>query len=352
MARIWMSGFEAGSMDVFDVVSGTVGAGFGVSADQARSGTKAFYYANGGQNDINRGFMSIPGSPTEIYMRIACRFTGTHVYSGTRGVFMQIQGATGQHLTFCIHRDTYALNIYRKASEALLAASAPLMLNTWYCFEIHMVIHATFGVIQVKQDGSTIIDLTGTEETPLNTAGGTGGISAVSLGGGIGNPAGYYQGHGYFDDIAINDTTGTTNNSWPGRGGIYPMIPSGAGALTQFTPDSGDNHARVSDVPPDDDTSYVESAVLDTSDLYATAGVTPTDGTVSAVQWLARARLTDSGAGNLRRLVRHDGVNYAGDDQGLDTSYRYVSEIMEEAPDETEWTLSKVNALEIGQQVG
>jgi hypothetical protein len=48
----------------------------------------------------------------------------------------------------------------------------------------------------------------------------------------------------------------------------------------------------------------------------------------------------------------HRGRGRAGGDQVLDTSYRYLSEIMEKAPDETEWTLSKVNALEIGQQVG
>jgi hypothetical protein len=351
MARIWMSGFEAGSMSVFSTVGGTVNTTWCVSSAQARTGNYALYFGStGGAATIN-----IPSSPTELYMRMGIRPTGGEGGGGAMATyqpFMRVMGASEAHLTFGRHRNSGQLMVYGGTTGPVLAASTTVMdLNAWLCLEIHMVIHATLGVLQVRFDGQMDIDLVGTEESPINTMGGTGAISFLSFSS-ITTSFIPCRMYGYLDDIAINDTTGDINNSWPGRGGIYPMIPSGAGALTQFTPDSGDNYARVSDVPPDDDTSYVESAVLDTSDLYATAGVTPTNGTVSAVQWLARARLTDSGAGNLRRLVRHDGVNYAGDDQGLDTSYQYLSEIMEKAPDETEWTLSKVNALEIGQQVG
>jgi hypothetical protein len=339
MARIWMSGFEAGSRDVFD--SGTAV----IATTKARTGSYAGYVK---ETYFQQGIM--PRS--ELYIRLGLYMTGGSTRAATVnwGFLQALDSGGNAHLTFAVNRISQMLQVIRGTSTGtLLGSGSVVAANTWYCYEVRVVIDDVYGVVQVKRDGTLDIDLVGTEEAPLDTRNaGNGDIGTIRFGShDVTNGL-----FGYLDDIAINDTTGTINNSWPGRGGIYPMIPSGAGTLTQFTPDSGGNYARVSDVPPDDDTSYVESAVLDTSDLYTTAGVTPTDGTVSAVQWLARARLTDSGAGNLRRLVRHDGVNYAGDDQGLDTSYRYVSEIMEEAPDETEWTLSKVNALEIGQQVG
>lgn len=352
MARIWMSGFEAGSINVLSNVSG-VGTNFNVKTTNPRTGAYSLY--SGGTS--GSGMITLPAQPAEIYFRVAVYATGNSGGSYLFRPFLIMWGASGAHLVLSLNPTTSRLEIipgmptWSSMPAALAAASVPLSNNAWTCLEYHILIHDTLGVVQVKQDGVMVIDLVGTAEQPVDTLRGGGGITSLQFASVTASPY-VYRLYGYFDDIAINDTTGEINNSWPGRGGIYPMIPSGAGALTQFTPDSGDNHARVSDVPPDDDTSYVESAVLDTSDLYATAGVTPTDGTVSAVQWLARAKLTDSGEGNLRRLVRHDGVNYAGDDQGLDTSYRYLSEIMEKAPDETEWTLSKVNALEIGQQVG
>lgn len=338
MARIFMTGFEAGHVGVFD--SGTAV----IATTKARTGSYAGYV---GETYFQQGIM--PRS--ELYIRLGLYMTGGSTRAGTVnwGFLQALDSGGNAHLTFAVDKISQMLQVVRGTSGGtLLGSGSVVAANTWYCYEVRVVIDDVYGVVQVKRDGTLDIDLVGTEEAPLDTRNaGNGDIGTIRFGS-QDKTNGLL---GYLDDIAINDTSGTINNSWPGRGGIHALVPNGAGTLTQLTPSAGSNYECVDESPPDDDTSYVESAVLDTSDLYATAGVTPTDGTVSAVQWLARAKLTDSGEGNLRRLVRHDGVNYAGDDQELDTSYRYVSEIMEEAPDETEWTLSKVNALEIGQQV-
>lgn len=336
MARIFMTGFEAGSTGVYSVTNA------GVTTTEKRTGSYAVALDRGPY-----GVITLASPVSELFIRIGLWPNGG--YSSYRNhTFMELFDSGGaRHLTFCLNSSTLAFEVRRGSYDGpVLATGLVPTAQSWGCLEIHVVIHDSAGILQTKWNGVLDIDASG-----LNTRdGGNGDIVGIRIGSSSVNINS--SAYGYYDDVAVNDTSGTINNSWPGRGGIHALVPNGAGTLTQLTPSAGSNYECVDERTPDDDTSYVESAVLDTSDLYATAGVTPTDGTVSAVQWLARAKLTDSGEGNLRRLVRHDGSNYAGDDQGLDTSYRYLSEIMEKAPDETEWTLSKVNALEIGQQVG
>lgn len=340
MARLFGTGFEHGTLDVFETVSGSVGTSFQVSTVQARTGSHAMWV--GDRNKYVR--QSLVGNPAEVFGRVGFYWTGNGYMSNPR-VFLGLQdSAGGYQITLQFNESTGVLEVRRGSySGTLLASGSVAMTNTWHCYELHVLIDASNGVVQIKRDGVLDIDYAGNTQATANA-----NVGFLSLGGFITNRIAY----GYWDDIAINDTTGPYNNSWPGRGGFYAAVPSGAGEYTEFTPSSGNNYERVAVIPPDDDTGYVESGTAGHRDLYTTGGIAPTTGTISAVHWWSRARLTDAGEGNVKRLVRHDGTDYASGDKALDTSYKYVGDIMETAPDDTSWSVAKVNALQIGQQVG
>ena len=160
---------------------------------------------------------------------------------------------------------------------------------------------------------------------------------------------GYY----YFDDIVINDTEGAVNNSWPVIGSIIGITPKGAGNYTEWTPDSGDNYARVNDVPHNT-TGNVFSDELDNIDTYemqeleADKGVDPA-ANIKAVQHLLMARYEDVES-YVAPVLRSGLSDYVGGNTSVITSYsRYRQEIFEVNPFTSQlWDFAEVETLELG----
>lgn len=335
MARIVMTGFEMGSRDIATVIDGNPT----IIASSPRTGN---FCAHTGESD---GLLFSLGSPcSELFFRL-----GVKRYNSGWTPANIIGFAPGQTNTLNLCSDNvgsiYVVSGAPRGGTVLASVSGVLPKDVWCCLEGHLLFAGASGLVQLKVDGVDVLNASG-----LN-------LGSVPLYARIGHAAfsPYIDWMGMrqdVDDLAINDTTGSFNNSWIGRGGIYPAIPNGPGALTEFTPSAGSNWQCVDELPPNDDTDYVQSDVLDARDLYTTGGIAPTDGIISAVQWVSRAKLIEPGIGNLRRYVRHNAANYASSDKPTDATYRYLTDIMELAPDGSGWSVAKVNALQIGQQVG
>jgi hypothetical protein len=334
MARIFMTGLEAGSLDVFDTIVGTPGADFAVSTAEKRTGSYSLYI-NGGYRVGAR----LSSMPTEIYVRLGHYAKGM----GRNGTLMQLLDPdTTQQLTVII--DTVTMTIIVKRSHdsgtTLASASLPVLLNTWMCLEFHIVISNT-GSVEIKCDGTSILSYTGdTMETTKPQ------ISEVLFG--CTKVTNMDYNRGYYDDIAINDTSGAQNNSWIGRGGILGLFPSGAGAHTDWDPNTGTNHEAVDEKPHDSDTTYVSTTTVDEVDTYAIADLTNSNYVVSAVQWLAAARLDEAGSAAIKPVLRQGGTDYAGDSIGLDVGYALKKKIYDTAPNGDTWTYAIVNAIEAG----
>lgn len=330
MARIWMSGFEAGHIGVLAWGNGDI------SNAQHRTGSYSYYCGNS-----ERGNFDLSDDPSEIYVRMGLYPTNWGVTSDH--VWCGLYDETGDNLlTFCFDSGQVVVRRGDEGGTILATGSIAVGINAWSCIEFHAKIDDAAGVVQTKVDGVSDIDFTGDTKHGSYT-----GIDHMTLGFDESNS----NTLGYYDDIAINDTTGSDNNSWIGRGGIYGLFPEGAGTHTDFTPSAGDNHDCVDEVPPNDDTDYVESNVVGHQDTYAMDDLVPTDGDIQAVQWIARAKLDAAGSGNFQRALRYDGTDYNGSDLAVDVSYAYFQEILEECPDETAWTIAKVNALEAGMEI-
>jgi len=95
----------------------------------------------------------------------------------------------------------------------------------------------------------------------------------------------------YYDDLAINDTNGSTQTSFPGIGYVVQMQPNGDGDNNNCL--SGDS-TSIDELTPDDDTSFCQldddagTDILDVAvESSSNAGIASTD-TVTLVQVGAR----------------------------------------------------------------
>jgi hypothetical protein len=98
-----------------------------------------------------------------------------------------------------------------------------------------------------------------------------------------------------FDDVAINDATGTFQNGWCGPGNAIYLRPSATGDANTFATQTGgtalaiNNFTRVSQVTSDDATSFNGSNTLNQEDLMnLTDSAIPATSRVSVVELHAR----------------------------------------------------------------
>ena len=212
--------------------------------------------------------------------------------------------------------------------------------------EWHLLIGET-GLFEIKINGNTTLSWEG-DTDPLST----GNIRYLCLGH---QDSGNFYHTTYYDDIAINDTTGTVNNSWVGKGSILLLKPKADGHYSQFTANSGsDNFNRVNQIPHDGDTTYVESDTPEEIDTYeleeliADKGIDP-DSIVKAIQICFTGRYEESDA-HLAPMLRSGVSDLEGNKVTLAGSYyRAFQQIFSINPfTSNPWIITDVDSLEAG----
>lgn len=187
-----------------------------------------------------------------------------------------------------------------------------------------------------------------------NTANtGTASVNGISLGfntmfGGASLPMG-----GIFDDLAVNDPSGTRNNSRIGQGGIIALFPIADTADKDFSRSAGsDNYSLVNSFPPDDDTTYVQHGVVDDMDLYQFQSMPTSLTTVSAVQLVGRMKSVYGSGAKGALTAKSDDTTLVQSWTAFGTAYGYQSKIMDTDPDTgVAWTDTKINSLQAGVTV-
>ncbi len=118
----------------------------------------------------------------------------------------------------------------------------------------------------------------------------------------------------YFDDLAINDTTGSYQTSYPGAGSIVHMQPDGAGDNTQWQDDASTTGGtavvgNINEVTPDDATNYNKRTLTGTKiddwtcESSSSAGIGSSD-TITLVSVGQRAGATNATATNRSDILR------------------------------------------------
>ena len=220
-----------------------------------------------------------------------------------------------------------------------------LNLSQFYYLEMKATIHNSTGVVVVRINGVTELNLTG--QDTQNTANAT--VNQIVLGESAVNL--FHQ----YDDLVVLDTSGgSPTNDFLGDVRVQSIFPDGNGNSSQLDGSDGnqtDNYLLVDETAPNSDTDYVESSDVGDKDTYTYGNVTPTTGTVFGVQILPFAKKTDAGVRSIVTVARHSGSEVDGPVQTLNSTYDYLEDIRETKPGGGAWSISDVNGAEFGVKV-
>lgn len=171
--------------------------------------------------------------------------------------------------------------------------SSALSTGTWYRIEVEFnnTGGAGAGIVKARIDG--------VEFAASTTRSISAGVQSYSVGGNLNSEANG-TGAWFFDDLALNDSSGSFQTSYPGAGEIIFLRPSAAGdnsAWTRGGADSGANWSQVEEVTPNDATDYNGANTAETIDDYnleATPGSMDSGDTINVVAVGVRWRLDDA----------------------------------------------------------
>jgi hypothetical protein len=267
-----------------------------------------------------------------------------HVLSGNDNpIFSLYDGATQQVM---VGYDGANMIAQRGDGTVLATASPtnPLTIGLWHVLEVHFKIADAGGRVVVKVDGTTVIDFTGDTKNTANAyatryyVGTVGGSNAFRI---------------YIDDFTINTLVGDAPTGFIGDRRVENRKPLLEGATSDFTPSAGTNNAlNVDENGADIDATYNESSTVGHVDLYTVQDLATSSGSVIGLVHATRWRKTDAGARTGRQVLRTDATNFEGPDVAMNDAYITTIRTLSINPDTSlPWTVSEINALEIGVKV-
>lgn len=277
MARVFSSGFELNSLTAAMEWDAAVGAT--ISSATVRSGTYSGRVSSlaSGTNQRFRIQYRAAANDGPFYFRFYFRVAT--LPSAENRIFAASGSTTaGTSVAAYMTIDNGGLLRFYTTDGQIGSASAALSTNTWY--RIGVLIDRTPAsgsrVARARIDG---VEFAGASNLAIAN-----NFFHAYYGGNLNSEA-QTTGDWFFDDIAINDSTGAQQNTYPGSGKIIHLKPDATGDSNTFatqvggTAGAANNFSRVNEVPPNDATSYNASSTLSQEDLFNVdaSGVPATD---------------------------------------------------------------------------
>lgn len=311
----------------------------------------SFSHGNDGFTDVNWWDASLETGHATVIVGFALKtpnFAGLNAQDLV--AFWDLDRINGvEHIVLGME---HGANLYVERGFTRLAmANHALQMNRWHYVEIKVTISNTVGVVEVRVNGDTIINLTNTDTNNSGSDIVTMVRFRQSDGGGNGDGL---QNH--FDDMYVCDGSGSVNNDFLGTTRVETLLPNGAGDSAQFTPSAGSNYENVDDANGNDgDTTYNQSSTSTHLDLFTCEDLTDITGTIHGVQVYAQCRVTDTTPTPIIPKCKSSTTEGTGSTIGIgDTSgFVGVRSLFEQDPDAAAaWTTTTVNAMQIGYEVG
>jgi len=190
----------------------------------------------------------VPDAYSELYVRF--HFYAGNFVSGERAILSFVGGDNSTYFTVAIYDSggsTVSGNNYGiyfredTVGTAHITVGAFAANNVWTLIEARCRLGAGgTGLLELKANGVIIGSVAGTFTGPSAQTG-MAGIHMRNQQNG-GTPTG-----NRYDNFAINDTSGTVNNSWPGDGYVLLRTPHRDGTTTQLATDIGAGSADNAD---------------------------------------------------------------------------------------------------------
>lgn len=270
MARLFQSGFEMGIAGANFASSNTDGWA-SVTATQdpstssvVRSGNYSARITNLVSGVGQQYFYQVAATNTagpmffRVYINIA-----TYPAATSRILVWRNSGST----RISIDLNTDGSLALRDEDGAIGSNSAVLKQNTWYAIELQFDLTGAGGA-HIVNARLNFVQFAGATNRNIST-----NIADFRLGGNLQAEANTV-GDWYFDDVAVNDATGSSQTSYPGEGRIIHLKPNAAGDSNTFatqvggTAGAANNFTRVNELVPDDGTTLNGSNTLNQEDTF------------------------------------------------------------------------------------
>jgi len=281
-----------------------------------------------------------PDAGIEYWVGVAVRFTGASIVAG--GIInLQAQDVVQGALNI-----TAAGELEYVADTQLdITSGLGLTIDTWYYIELHVLLDATVGELEVKVNGATQIGpLTGQDTERVQGP----NIHKIILQQNLTNQPDY-------DDFYLNNAAGLTNNDFLGDIIVETVFPDADGNRNDMTRVGGglNNYEAVDDgATPDDDTTYNHGNVVGDDELYSFGDLTGNGfqiDTVHGVGVTNHYRQAEAGVRFVRALARSNVTEVEGANLGVGANYQYNQHIYEVDPDGGgAWDEAAINAAEFG----
>ena len=282
MARIFSCGFELNSAAAgteFGLITGSPT----VQSTTARSGTYALQItslSSATAQGAGVNFLSAVGDGP-YYIRFYFRYAT--LPSADNCIFIMNNG-TGIAVPEVRMELTSTGELILSDEDGDIGTSATLSANTWYRLEIEYDRTPAAGseVVKLYIDGT--VSVSGTNRS-LSVA-----TRAFYMGANLLAEA-QTTGNWYFDDVAVNDSTGSFQNSLPGEGELIVLRPNAAGSDAGWgiggSSPAATNWEGVDEVTPDDGVTLNADNVLDEGDFHnisATPAALASDDVINCLQ--------------------------------------------------------------------
>lgn len=356
MARLWSSGFELNSTTAnveFGVING---AGTSIQTTTVRSGTYAGRCNPSSSSGYFEQIFSSSVSGADFYFRAYIRFASFP--SADCKIFgFQQSGTTSGEIRFI--NSTSKLRVRDNAGTQIGSDSAALSTNTWYMIEF---MHGdTSTTMKARLDGVEFAASTSVTAAQINT------VDRIRIG-----PQTSCNADMFIDDMAINNNSGSFQNSYPGEGEIIHLLPNATGDANDFnvqvggTAGAANNYTRVNEVTPNDATSYNGSKTTNHTDdlnLAATPATMDSDDTINVVQVGIRfaedttgaqstfnIRIKKASAGTISSssTITPGSTTYTTNAPNAPKNYSLT---LYQDPDSSNWTKSTLDTAQIGYKI-
>lgn len=333
MARIYNAGFEYDEIPPVVANAGRLGASVTPGNGGATGSVKKRIDFGLIDRSITFG-VPTPHSGDELFFKMHCQTIGSSLHN------IEFGFDDGTSIAWYSSSGNIEIN----GSPVAYYSTGSLSNAAWFLVEFRFSLGAS-GVIQLRFNGNTVATYTGA----VGSSGAK--LESYQLFGGSKHDM-------FLDDVAINDTSGSHNNSWVGNTYVIPLIPNGNGDISEWVgsdADSIDNYLLVDDSPDalPSDTEYVSQENDDKKDLYQIANL-PSLGefdVINNVQVVAVARKQNEGeGGKIELLLKDNSVEIDAGEVIVPVAYSAMrGDIFATNPNTgVAWTESEINSLQIG----
>lgn len=286
MARIYTDGAEAGDVTFWSSVAGNVTA----SATNPGNGTYAYRLISVG---------ATPGNATKSFTAIAELYFRVRAYLQNGASTIVFRNSTTALLTLTYDTVNARWNITTATTGN--TGNNSWLMNKYQLLEIYYKIANAGGVIQIKIDGIVVFTFNG--DTQPGAATNSDNVIIT----GVGNSVPLD-----IDDLAMNDVSGASDNSWCGDGKIIAFVPNGNGDSSQWLNSSGtsvNNYSFVDELPPSN-LEFVQASGSSVIDNYALSSYDLQPGESVLRIWATAIAKDTAAAGTIHFGVKTQSTDY------------------------------------------